>query len=203
MLRAGAGIADITPPQGLALAGYPHYERNNTGAHDPLYAACLYLSDGNEELALVTLDLLFFSKIHVKAVRKKVCEHTGMKPEAIMISCIHTHSGPWASGRLDIEGIESGVPQPLAYIEEIVDTIAGLIIKARDEAFPAQICAGTAVCGAESGIGGNRRIAGGPHDPLVSVIAVRDMQQKVRGIFVNYTLHPTFIHEWSTVCTAE
>ena len=60
MLRAGTGLAVITPPQGLALAGYPHYERNNTGAHDPLYAACLYLNDGKEELALVTLDLLFF-----------------------------------------------------------------------------------------------------------------------------------------------
>ena len=120
-----------------------------------------------------------------------------------MISCIHTHSGPWASGRLDIEGIESGVPQPHEYIEQTVAAIARLIEDARADAFPAQICADVTVCGAESGIGGNRRIAGGPHDPLVSVIAVRDMEKKVRGMFVNYTLHPTFIHEWSTVCTAD
>ena len=44
---------------------------------------------------------------------------------------------------------------------------------------------------------------GGPHDPLVSVMAVKDEKDNVRGIFVNYTLHPTFIHEWSNVCTAD
>jgi len=44
---------------------------------------------------------------------------------------------------------------------------------------------------------------GGPHDPLVSVMAVKDTADVVRGIFVNYTLHPTFIHEWSNVCTAD
>ena len=34
-------------------------------------------------------------------------------------------------------------------------------------------------------------------------MAVRDEEKTVRGIFVNYTLHPSFIHEWSEVCTAD
>lgn len=34
-------------------------------------------------------------------------------------------------------------------------------------------------------------------------MAVRDEEKRVRGILVNYTLHPTFIHEWSCVCTAD
>ena len=62
MLKAGMTCADITPPQGLELAGYPHYPRYNTGYHDPLYAACMYLEDENEAVAMVTLDILFFSK---------------------------------------------------------------------------------------------------------------------------------------------
>ena len=78
-----------------------------------------------------------------------------------------------------------------------------LIISCKQNAFEAEFTSGTAICGAESGIGGNRRIPGGPADPLVSVMAVCDMDKKVRGVFVNYTLHPTFIHEWSTVCTAD
>jgi hypothetical protein len=36
----------------------------------------------------------------------------------------------------------------------------------------------------------------------VSVLAIKD-EKDVRGILVNYTLHPTFIHEWSNVCTAD
>ena len=42
-IKAGAAIVDITPPRGLGLGGYPRYPRYNTGAHDPLYASCLYI----------------------------------------------------------------------------------------------------------------------------------------------------------------
>ena len=192
MLKAGAALVDITPEQGLELAGYPHYPRNNTGAHDPLYGACMYLNDGKTEVAMVTLDLLFFSKQHVAAVRKLVKEKCGV--ENVMISCSHTHSGPWASGRLDIESLEAGKEQPKEYVESLINKITDIICKAKTESFDAKFAAGTALCGAESGVGGNRRLPGGPHDPLVSVMALKDMNDAVRAIFVNYTLHPTFIH---------
>lgn len=200
MLKAGMTRGDITPPKGLELAGYPHYPRNNEGFHDPLYAACMYLNNGKEEVAFVTLDLLFFSKKHVAKARKLAFEKCGIKN--IMISCSHTHSGPWAAGRLDIESLEAGKEQPHEYVESIINTIVNLICDAKENSFDAKFTCGTAICGAESGIGGNRRIPGGPHDPLVSVMAVRD-ENAVRGIMVNYTLHPTFIHEWSNVCTAD
>lgn len=203
MLKAGVTRADITPPQGLELAGYPHYPRNNTGAHDPLYATCMYLENGAEAVAMLTLDLLFFSKKHVKEVRRRVEKSLGLSGEHVMISCSHTHSGPWASGRLDIESLEAGKEQPAEYVEFLITTIVKLITEAKATAFAAKFAAGTALCGAESGIGGNRRLPGGPHDPLVSVMAVKDEEDKVRGMLVNYTLHPTFIHEWSNVCTAD
>ena len=194
---------DITPPLGLELAGYPHYPRNNTGFHDPLYAACMYLNNGEEEIALITLDLLFFSKKHVAAARRLANERCGIKEQNIMISCSHTHSGPWASGRLDIESLEAGKEQPKEYVQTLISTIADLICEAKETSFDGYFTSGTALCGAESGIGGNRRIPGGPHDPLVSVLAIKDTSDAVRGIMVNYTLHPTFIHEWSNVCTAD
>lgn len=203
MLKAGISRIDITPPKGLELAGYPHYPRNNEGAHDPLYATCMYLENENTAVAMVTLDLLFFSKKHVARVRRIVEEKTGMYGKNIMISCSHTHSGPWASGRLDIESLEAGKEQPKEYVESLIQNIANIILSAKGNAFTASFASGTAICGAESGIGGNRRIRGGPHDPLVSVMAIKDESDMVRGVFVNYTLHPTFIHEWSNVCTAD
>ena len=203
MLKAGMARVDITPPTGLALGGYPHYPRYNTGAHDPLYAACMYLHDGDMQVAMVTLDLLFFSKKHVTKVRALVEKQCGIPGSCVMISCSHTHSGPWASGRLDIESLEAGEEQPWEYVEDLIQKIVSIICQAKQSAFDACFGAGTTMCGAESGIGGNRRIPGGPHDPLVSVMAVKDMEDVVRGIFVNYTLHPTFIHEWSNVCTAD
>ena len=203
MLKAGVARADMTPPKGLELGGYPHYPRNNEGFHDPLMAACMYLNNGTTEVAMVTLDILFFSKKHVQEIRRRVYEKVGIEGKNIMISCSHTHSGPWAAGRLDIEGIESGVEQPKEYVENLISLITDIICKAKENSFDAFFTSGTTICGAESGIGGNRRVRGGPHDPTVSVMAVKDTSDAVRGIFVNYTLHPTFIHEWSNVCTAD
>ncbi len=192
-MKAGIKRADITPPKGLSLAGFPHYDRNNEGAHDPLYATCLYLTDGKEEIAMVSLDLLYFSKVYVKKARECAAALSGMDPKHIMISATHTHSGPWAH--------DDNASQP--YIDGVISTIAALIADAKENAFPAEFTSGVKVCGAEEGVGGNRRIKGGPHDPLVSVLAIRDTDRKVRGVFVNYALHPTFIHEWSNVCTAD
>ena len=203
MLKACMKRVDITPPQGLELAGYPHYPRNNKGFHDPLYAACLYLSNGTEEVAFITLDLLFFSKQHTKKIRALLEAECGMKGANIMVSCSHTHSGPWASGRLDIESLEAGKEQPKEYVAFLIQTIKDLIIDARKDAFDAQFACGYELCGAESGVGGNRRIPGGPHDPKVSFMAIKDAASDLRGAMINYTLHPTFIHEWSEVCTAD
>ncbi len=203
MLKACMLRVDITPPQGLELAGYPHYPRNNEGYHDPLYAACMYLNNGKKEIFMVTLDLLFFSKKHITEVRRRVLEKTGIPGECVMISCSHTHSGPWASGRLDIESLEAGKEQPHEYVEFLIATITELVVNGQKNAFDASFGYGTALCGAESGVGGNRRLPGGPHDPMVSVMAIKDTADQVRGMMVNYTLHPTFIHEWSNVCTAD
>lgn len=202
-LKAGMAIADISPEKGEELGGYPHYPRHNTGVHDPLQAAAMYLNNGTEEIALVTVDLLFYSKKHVKEVRERIQKACGIPEKHVMISCSHTHSGPWAAGRLDIESLEAGAQQPEEYVKSLNHKIVTAVENAKKGAFEAEFTSGTAHCGAESGVGGNRRAPGGPHDPLVSVMAVRDKEKKIRGIFVNYTLHPTFIHEWSTVCTAD
>ena len=203
MLRASMKRVDITPPVGLELAGYPHYPRYNKGAHDPLFASCMYLQTDREEICMITLDLLFFSKKHVMELRRLAEEACGINGDHIMISCSHTHSGPWASGRLDIESLEAGKEQPHEYISSIISKVIRMIGEAKLEAAAASFGYGTALCGAESGVGGNRRIPGGPHDPIVSVMAIRDESRAIRGIIVNYTLHPSFIHEWSDVCTAD
>ncbi len=203
MLKACMQKIDITPPLGLELAGYPHYPRYNEGAHDPLHATCMYLENCGAEAVMVTLDLLFISKKYVEKIRKNVEARCGIDTASIMISCTHTHSGPWTSARDDVESIEAGLAQPMEYIEDIIEKITEMIVKAKREAFDAYFASGVAVCGAESGIGGNRRMRGGPHDPLVSVLAIKDTSDNVKGVIVNYALHPTFIHEWSNVCTAD
>lgn len=204
MLYAGVTTVDISPWKGLELAGYPHYPRHNTSVHDPLYASCLYLRNGEEELAFVTLDILFFSKKYLAAVRSKTEARCGISAHKIAVACSHTHSGPWASGKLDMEALLEGRDDPdEEYVNFLVEAVARAIELAKRDAFPAALGAQTAVCGAERGVGGNRREKGGICDPSVNVIAVRDEDKVIRGIFLSYALHPTFIHEDSDVVTAD
>ncbi len=203
MLKVGMGRVEITPPLGMELAGYPHYPRKNEGAHDPLYSTSMYISNGSVEVAIVSLDILYYSKKHVTEVRKRVEAACGIPAKNIMITCTHTHSGPWAAGRL---GMETGEEKTEAYFEfiRVLNTqIVESIVASKTNAVEGSFAAEVELCGAESGVGGNRRMPGGPHDPLVSVLAIRDANNKVLGALVNYTLHPTFIHEWSNVCTAD
>ncbi len=195
MLKAGTSLTDISPQKGIALAGYPHCPRYNTGVHDPLYAACLYLNNGRRGVVIVTLDLLYIGKRIVKRLREKI----GVD---IMFCTSHTHSGPWASTPLASEIAENIYPDE-EYVEGLFQKLELTIWEAMKNTFDAQIGTNIGYCGAEQGVGGNRRTPGGVCDPSVNVLAVRDAHGIVRACMLNYTLHPTFLHAESTVVSAD
>jgi len=202
-LKAGTSSKNISPKKGIALAGYPHHQRYNTGIHDPLYATCIYLDNGEEKLAIVSLDLLFFSKKYVNYVREKASKLTGIPEKNIIITCTHTHSGPWASGMLDIEALEKGYKPDPDYISFLIEKIVSVICDACKNTFDARIGFQKGYCGKEHGIGGNRRDPSGPSDPEVCVMAVQDLSGLWRACIVGYALHPTVLHEDNTLVSAD
>ena len=203
-LVAGIRQGDITPPQCVRLAGYPHFPRENTGAHDPLYATAFYLANGETECVFVTLDILFFSKKYVCDVRSRVNRACGIPEKQILICCSHTHSGPWAAGTCELEAT-AGDSEDIdpAYLADLLDKITDTIIRAKSSAFDAEIGFGEKHCGAEMGIGGNRRDKNGLADPWINVMAIREKGGSIRGILTNYALHPTFLHEDSSLVSAD
>ncbi len=204
MLYANAISVDISPDKGHDLGGYPHFPRPNTGIHDPLFATCFYLYDEKTPIAIVTQDLLFYSKANVKIVRKEVERRCNIPQGNIWIGCSHTHSGPWASGKLDEESLLSGnQSQDAVYVAQLNQKLIQLICDAKAGAHPAQIGYGKTICGKEHGIGGNRRDRDGITDPSVNVIAVADLNGAVQSVYANYTLHPTFLHEDNNFVSAD
>jgi len=202
-LTAGVSIIDISPDKELELAGYPHYPRYNTGIYDPLYASCIYLDDGETKLAIIAMDLLFYSKKYVTSVRDKISSKTEIPACSIMICCSHTHSGPWASGRLDLEALEKGLKPDAAYVKQLEDKLVSLAVEACSNTFSAKVGVEKGYCGKEQGVGGNRRVSDGPSDPEVWTVGVQDMNGNWKAALVKYALHPTVIHAESTVVTAD
>jgi neutral ceramidase len=203
MLTAGVSVVEISPGQGIELAGYPHHPRYNKGIHDPLYAGCICLDDGTTKIALVCMDLLMYSKKEVRAVREEISRLTPIPAANVMITCSHTHSGPWASGRLDLEALEQGLTPDAKFMADLRHKLVSLVKEAWDGRFEAAVGVEKGFCGRESGVGGNRRNPNETADPEVWVLAVKDSAGRIRGSMVKYSLHPTFLHSDNFLVSAD
>ena len=134
-LRAGAAIADITPPIGTPSAGYgDRIGAGMEGVHDPLYATALAIDDGERRLVLCGVDHLGFDRAMVEEVAAGVRERSGDEAVEIFLGSSHTHAGGGAY--LDIPGLGAALAgrfDPAARrlyvdgaIEAIVKAIAAL-----------------------------------------------------------------------------
>ncbi len=200
-MLAGAAVVDITPGGSVFLFGYPHVRRYSTGVHDPLECAALYLRAGEGSALFLANDLIFFSRDYVVGVRQRIALETGVPAEAVMISATHTHSGPVMTNNLS-NAADSVVPQvDQSYLAWLVDRMVQAAQAAVAAAVPAEL--GLAVARAE-GVGSNRHDPSGPTDPEVPVLVARSLASgQPLGCMVAYGMHPTVLHEDSTLLTAD
>jgi hypothetical protein len=89
-LLAGAGRADITPPNGYFTLGWVRGDSKPTGVSSRLYARAIVLRKGEQKLALVAVDLAFTPG----GLAKHAAEAAGFTEDSVLFSASHTHSGP-------------------------------------------------------------------------------------------------------------
>ena len=89
--RAGAATSVITPALGGDIIG-GFLPIPATEIHDNLHVRCLVLDDGKTKIALVVCELLGIHRIVSVEARKRIQEKTGIPPENVLISAVHTHS---------------------------------------------------------------------------------------------------------------
>lgn len=201
MLRSGSFAVDITPPGSVYLTGYPHVNRMSTGVHDPLLASAVCLESGGITLLLIALDILFFSSDTAARIRKKLCTACGIKPEHILVSATHTHSGPLTIEMLSFAA-DSTVPGVNHLALEILENGA---VTAGKKAWtflqPSEFAVTSAVV---RGAGCNRHDPKGPADPEIGIIVMRRMNdKKISAISLVYCMHPTVLHEDSTLISSD
>lgn len=91
--KVGVGAADITPDKPVQMAGY-YGERISEGVHDPLFARTALFDCCGDQVAVVSLDLVYLDAENIGRARKMVQEKTGLAPEQVMVCATHTHTGP-------------------------------------------------------------------------------------------------------------
>lgn len=200
-LIAGTAQAKITPTDSQFLFGYPHAKRYSTGVHDPLWASALYLSDGSTKIMFVANDIISIPKDLAGRVRKRIEDETSIPVCNIMITATHTHSGPITVDYLSNEA-DPIVPKADAeYLRLMEDAICNAAVTAYKSARPAEV--GLAIADA-TGIGTNRRDPSGPADLNVPVLAARDAQsKKIMAVMLVCNMHPTVLHEDSTLVSGD
>lgn len=148
-LVAGVAKGDITPPAGLVQAGYGSRTAPALGTHDDLHVVALYLSDGETEAALLTVDLLAADSAGVARIREAASRASGVLPEKIMVAFSHTHGAPHTL----LYGMESDDPLVVTYTDMVVYKLAGALAEAKRAATPVRIGYGRQSCT----VGVNRR----------------------------------------------
>jgi neutral ceramidase len=93
-LSGAVAVGDITPQPGVSMGGYWARPSVAKAVNDRLHARAAVWSDGLNRAALVVLDLIALHTDRVEVLRHRITESSGIPPEAILICCTHTHSGP-------------------------------------------------------------------------------------------------------------
>jgi neutral ceramidase len=198
---AGAATVDITPTGSVFLYGYPHVRRFSTGIHDPLECAAFYLKSGAGQALFLANDVICFTRSFVADVRRRIQAECGVPAGSILISATHTHSGPVMTNYLS-NGADPLVPKvDPAYLERLAERMVDAARIAVKSAVPAEIGLGLARA---DGVGTNRHDPAGPSDPEIPVLVARSLaSQQPIGCMVVYGMHPTVLHEDSTLISGD
>ncbi|MBQ3554548.1 MAG: neutral/alkaline non-lysosomal ceramidase N-terminal domain-containing protein [Clostridia bacterium] len=92
MFQAGFYEKVITPPLGLGIPGY-FDARFATDVVSDLYARAAVVSDGNETVAFLAIDVLTMYDEISDAIAERIHKFTGIKKENILICATHIHTG--------------------------------------------------------------------------------------------------------------
>ena len=207
ILRAGFGRSDITPKIPTPMAGYYHI-RMSTETHDPLWAKATVLDDGQNQVAIVALDLIATTSWMVTESRQRIHSLTGISPQNILIAASHSHTGPmlYDPRSMKSERFASDTPESKRYMLELPEQIAQSVVKAHESLAEVHV---SGAVGQESKLAFNRRFfmkdgsvgwnpgklnpnivreAGPTDDRLPYLIFSKSPEHSV-GLLANFSIH--------------
>ncbi len=134
-LQAGICEIQITPEIGIELVG-EFAPRRSTGIATPLMAKALVLSNGENTLAVVSLDLVGLDDKAATRLVKVIGQKTGLAPEAIMLFCSFTRGAPYTTARV------GGPELNQAFLEKVIAEVPEAVSTARRSMTEAALGAG-------------------------------------------------------------
>jgi hypothetical protein len=191
-LKVGTARVIITPKTPIPMAGYAGRKGPFKGVHDDLSARAIVFSDGVDKAATVTVEISGISNPIWDDVTTRIEKETGIKKDHILLSAIHTHSGPVTN-----PGTDEQASDIAAYVEELKTKLVDVTKEAMANMVDAKLGVGKGECKMNI----NRRAMDGhgkvqlglnpyaPCDHEVGVIRVDDMTGKNLVLYMNWPCH--------------
>ena len=199
--RMDIGVAsiDITPQGPIRLTGYAARAKSEaTGVIHRLYAKALAMgNDSQGPSVFITVDLVGIPGHITLKLAEQLSKKTGVTLEQLAISSSHTHGGP-EIGVLNIQQARgsSFTDSLLAldqlihisqYIHQLGQKLEEVALAALENRKPSLLAWGQG----QASFAKNRRTAGGPVDPSLPILSVREPDGTLRAVLVNYACHGT------------
>lgn len=184
--EAGAAKVEITPPVGTPLNGYgARQARPSVGIHDPVWSRCLYLDDGQTDLFLVAVDLVYINP----ELRARVLELApdGTVRDRVILTATHTHYAQGAMNKKQPYRYVAGAFDP-AILESTATAIARSMELALQSKQRAAIGFATIQ---QKDLTVNRRFKDGPIDEQIGVLLVENADGAPISVVTNLAAHPT------------
>jgi neutral ceramidase len=202
----GFGSIDITPPVGLKMCGALE-PRTSIGTTDPLMAKSFVATDGERRLAVVGVDIVGLPRAIVDRAIDAIAARTDLEPDSIIISCSHTHSGPYTSGPFFLEALDAD------YLGSLPQRIAASVEQAIAAIQPATMRLGRSLVHngphnrlmltkdgkalnswmseALDDLAASPQVVGatGPIDPELWVVRFDGSDGRTLGVFFNFSVH--------------
>jgi neutral ceramidase len=142
-LQAGVSEIELKPELGLRTANGAPVAR---GHLTPLYVKALVLANGEDEVAVATLDLIGIDRADAIRAAKLASERSGVPEDGILLTCSHTHVAPSTRSTVNTSrqffdpGFdEQAKARERAFVNTVVENIARAICDAKEHSQDASI----------------------------------------------------------------
>lgn len=195
--KVGFGETDLTPEVGpgkktVFLAGFGQ-NRKALKVHDPITARAVVMADGDEKIALVSVDVVGLFLPSVERVREKL---PGFK--YVLVSATHNHEGPDTLGLWGASPVQSGVDSE--YLKRVEAGCAEAVKAAEKALAVATVKIGKT---ADPHLLHDNRKPVVKHDELVALKFFKPKTEKPLGVLVQWNCHPEALDSRNTEITAD
>lgn len=188
----GLAQIDITPSYPVMLRGFGGRTTPATDVLHPVYAKALAINTpGRDPALLLTIDILLLHQAFVDDVVQRLHARTNLPRDRIAFTVTHSHT---TSALKDASPTLYDLPRPPEYealVERYTNDLADRLVRVALQALNNRSPARLAWTVGSVDLAHNRRTPNGPVDHDLPLLTIRNLDGKLRGLYLSYACHCT------------